>query len=160
MTPEQTIITSAVHSWKQNVERAGKVFSGLTDHQLQTEVAPGRNRLLYLWGHLTAVHDAMLPLLGLGDRLHPELDGAFVTAADKAVDGLPSAATIQRHWDEVNGHLLAGFGNFTASDWAGKHTAVSDEDFAANPVRNRLSVLLSRTNHLAYHIGQTALAPK
>ena len=42
----------------------------------------------------------------------------------------------------------------------GKHTAVSDEDFAANPLRNRLSVLLSRTRHLAYHIGQIALAPK
>lgn len=160
MTSEQTIIASAVQSWKQNVERAGKVFSALTDQQLQTEVAPGRNRLVYLWGHLTAVHDAMLPLLGLGDRLHPELDAAFVTAADKAVDGLPSAAQIKRYWDEVNGHLMAGFGTFTTSDWAGKHTAVSDEDFAANPLRNRLSVLLSRTSHLAYHIGQTALAPK
>ena len=84
MTPEEIIIASVVHSWKQNVERADKVFSGLTDHQLQTEVAPGRNRLVYLWGHLTAVHDAMLPLLGLGDRLHPELAGAFLTAADEA----------------------------------------------------------------------------
>ena len=115
---------------------------------------------MYLWGHLTAVHDAMLPLLGLGDRLHPELAAAFLTTADKAADGLPSAATLQRQWSEVNGRLLAAFDNFTASDWAGKHTAVSDEDFAANPLRNRLSVLLSRTSHLSYHIGQTALAPK
>lgn len=27
-------------------------------------------------------------------------------------------------------------------------------------MHNRLSVLLSRTNHLAYHLGQSALAPK
>ncbi len=160
MTPEQTIIASAVQSWKLNVERADRLFSGLTDDRLQREVAPGRNRLVYLWGHLTAVHDAMLPLLGLGDPLHPELAGAFLTAADRAVDGLPSAAELQRQWGEVNGRLLAGFDNFTASDWAGRHMAVSDEDFAANPLRNRLSVVLSRTNHLAYHIGQIALAPK
>jgi hypothetical protein len=160
MTPEQTIIASAVNSWKLNVERADKVFSGLTDDQLQREVAPGRNRLVYLWGHLTAVHDAMLPLLGLGERLHPELAAAFLTAADRAVDGLPPAAELQRHWGEVNGRLLAGFDHFTASDWAGKHTAVSDEDFAVNPLRNRMSVLLSRTSHLAYHIGQSVLAPK
>jgi hypothetical protein len=31
------------------------------------EVAPGKNRLIYLWGHLTAVHDAMLPLLVWGN---------------------------------------------------------------------------------------------
>src|SRR5919204_6493211 len=109
MTPEHNIIGSAVNAWKQNVERAGKVFSGLTDQQLQAEVAPGRNRLLYLWGHLTAVHDAMLPLLGIGDRLHPELDAAFVNAADKAVDGLPSASEMQRYWNDVNGRLLARF---------------------------------------------------
>jgi hypothetical protein len=157
---EELLIASAIHSWKQNVERAGNMFSGLTDRQLQVEVAPGRNRLLYLWGHLTAVHDAMLPLLGVGERLHPELDAAFVKAADKAVDGLPAPSALQKYWDEVNGELLKAFEQLTASEWARKHTAVSEEDFAANPLRNRLSVLLSRTNHLSYHIGQAALAPK
>jgi hypothetical protein len=33
---------------------------------------------------------------------------------------------------EMNGRLLTGFINFTASDWAPKHTHVSAEDFAAN----------------------------
>ncbi len=160
MTPDQTIVASALQAWKQNVERADKMFSSLTEQQLLTEVVPGRNRLVYLWGHLTAVHDAMLPLLGLGERLHPELDAAFLTAADKAVSVLPSVAEIKGHWGEVNTRLLAGLSNFTASDWVGKHTAVSEEDFAANPLRNRLSVLLSRTNHVAYHLGQIALAPK
>jgi hypothetical protein len=157
---DELLIASAIHSWRQNVERAGKLFSSLTDRQLQTEVAPGRNRLLYLWGHLTAVHDAMLPLLGVGNRLHPELDAAFVKAADRVVDGLPTRSVLQNCWDEVNGELLKAFEKFTASDWAAKHTAVSEEDFSANPTRNRLSVLLSRTNHLSYHIGQAALAPK
>jgi hypothetical protein len=157
---EELLIASAIHSWKQNVERAGKVFSGLSDQQMQMEVAPGKNRLLYLWGHLTAVHDAMLPLLGVGDRLHPELDAAFIKAADKTVGALPPPTEIQRCWNEVNDKLLNAFGEYTPSDWASKHTAVSENDFAANPLRNRLSVLLSRTNHLSYHVGQAALAPK
>ncbi len=83
-----------------------------------------------------------------------------MTGADKAVSNLPSAAELNRHWDEVNGCLLAGFSNFTASEWAQKHTVVSEEDFAANPLRNRLSILLSRTSHVAYHLGQAVLAPK
>ena len=53
--------------------------------------------------------------------------------------------------------LSDGFGKFTAEDWVGKHTAVSDEDFAKNPLRNRLAVLFSRTAHIAYHLGQGAL---
>jgi hypothetical protein len=114
---------------------------------------------VYLWGHLIAVHDGMLPLLGLGQRMHPELDATFLTERDKAVSELPSAAELKHCWDEVNGRLLEGFSEFSASDWAGRHTAVSEEDFASNPLRSRLSVLLSRTNHLAYHIGQSILAP-
>src|SRR5216684_3710054 len=57
---------------------------------------------------------------------------------------------------KMNGRLLTGFINFTASDWAQKHTHVSGEDFAGNPLRNRLSILLSRTSHVEYHLGQTA----
>ena len=34
-------------------------------------------------GHLTAVHDRLLPMLGLGERLHPELDDDFLINADR-----------------------------------------------------------------------------
>ena len=159
MTPEQSVVMSAVHAWKLHVERADKLFSGLSEQQLLAEVAP-ENRLVYLWGHLIAVHDAMLPLLGLGPRRHPELDAAFLTGADKTVAELPSAAELKDLWNDVNGRLLAGFNGFTAADWAQKHSAVSDEDFAANPLRNRLAILLSRTAHVAYHHGQAALVAR
>lgn len=160
MTPEQSIVASAVLAWKTQLERAEKLFSGLDDAQLLTEIAPGKNRLVYLWGHLIAVHDAMLPLLDLGPRLHPELDAAFVTEADRTAAELPSASELKRLWDEVHDRLLAGVDTFTAADWAQKHTVVSDQDFAVNPLRNRLAILLSRTTHVAYHLGQAQLAPR
>jgi hypothetical protein len=158
MTAEETLVASAVNAWKLHVDRADKLFSALSDQQLLQEVAPGKNRLVYLWGHLIAVHDAMLPLLGIGLRLHPELDAAFLAAADRAVAELPAAAELKRSWDEVNGTLLTAFTGFTPWDWAQKHTAVSVTDFAADPLRNRLAVLLSRTSHISYHLGQAALA--
>jgi hypothetical protein len=160
MTPEESIVKSAVHAWKQQLERADKLFSGLSEQQLLTEVAPGKNRLIYLWGHLTAVHDAMLPLLGLGQRLHPELDATFISGADRTAADLPVASELKRLWDEVSDRLLAGFNSYTPADWASRHSVVSEEDFAANPLRNRLAILLSRTSHVAYHLGQAQLALK
>jgi hypothetical protein len=41
-----------------------------------------------------------------------------------------------------------------------RHNAVSEEDYAKDPTRNRLAVLLSRTNHMSYHLGQITLALK
>jgi DinB superfamily len=160
MTIEESIVRSAVHAWKQNVDRADKLFSGLSEQQLLNEVAPGRNRLVYIWGHLIAVHDGMLPLLDLGPRLHPDLDAPFLKGTDKEIAEIPPAADLKRRWDEVNARLIAGFDAFTAADWTRKHTVVSDADFAANPLRNRLSILLSRTSHIAYHLGQAVLADK
>jgi hypothetical protein len=78
----------------------GQDLSGLSEQQLLEEVARGKNRLIYLWGHLIAVHDGMLPLLDLGERSYPELDATFLTAADRAVALLPSRVAA-RH-----GHLL------------------------------------------------------
>ena len=75
MTTEKSLIDSALRGWKSNVEQADKLFGALSQDQLEQEVAPGRNRLIYLWGHLAAVNDGLLPLLGIGERLHPEFDG-------------------------------------------------------------------------------------
>jgi hypothetical protein len=160
MTSEQALATAAVNSWKLNIERADRLFSPLTEEQLLKEVAPGKNRLIYLWGHLTAVHDRMLPLLVLGPRLHPEYDGLFLTSPDKTVPALPSAREIKKAWDEVNGALLAGFEDVSAAAWLQKHGSVSDEEFAKDPLRNRFSILLSRTTHISFHLGQTALISK
>jgi hypothetical protein len=157
---EQALVTAAVNSWKLNIERADRLFSPLSEEQLLKEVAPGKNRLIYLWGHLTAVHDRMLPLLVLGPRLHPEYDALFLTNPDKAVAALPAGSEIKKAWDEVNGTLLAGFESLSATDWLEKHGSVSDEDFAKDPLRNRFSVLLNRTTHISFHLGQTALIPK
>ena len=150
----------AVNSWRLVLERANKTLSNLTEEQVLKEVAPGRNRLIYLWGHLTAVHDAMFPILGLGKRLHPELDAIFVSNPDKAEAQLPPVGELRKYWDEVNGKLLLQFASLSEDEWLQRHNAVSEEDYAKDPTRNRLAVLLSRTNHMSYHLGQITLAVK
>jgi hypothetical protein len=160
MANEQLFASGAVSAWDGNIERADKLFSALTPDQLAKEIAPGKNRLIYLWGHLTAVHDRMLPLLGFGPRLHAELDEIFISKPDKAVQKIPSGAEIKKSWSEVNGKLREGFAKLSAAEWLQRHTAVSEEDFAKEPQRNRFAVLLSRTNHLSYHLGQAVCATK
>jgi hypothetical protein len=157
---EQAIVTATLNSWKLIIERADKLFSNLSEEQLQVEVAPGKNRLIYLWGHLTAVHDRMLPLLGLGERLHPEYDAPFLTNPDRAIPNLPPAADIKKTWDEVNSKLFAAFLTLSGDQWLEKHASVSAEDFAKDPNRNRYSILMSRMNHISFHLGQTALITK
>jgi DinB superfamily len=160
MANEQLFSSGALNLWNTTIDRADKLFSSLTPDQLAKEIAPGKNRLIYLWGHLTAVHDRMLPLLGLGPRLHPEFDDPFLSNPDKAAPHTPSAEEIKKAWNEVNGKLRAAFATLSPADWLQKHASVSEEDFAKEPLRNRFAILLSRTNHLSYHLGQAILTTK
>ena len=146
--------------WKAQLERADKLFGSLSSDDVLREIAPGKNRLLYLWGHLTAIHDAMLPLLGLGERLHPEFDVVFVSNPDKSQAATPSHEQVRQAWNAVNGELSKGFEKMSGSDWLQRHSAVSEEDFAKDASRNRFAILLSRTNHLSYHLGQAVLGLK
>ena len=160
MNSAQMVVTVALDSWNTAVGRASKLFAGMTEEQLLEAVAPGKNRIIYLLGHLTAVHDKMLPLLRVGERLHPELDEVFLAKPDRAVAQLPSTDDLKTYWTTVNDVILKKIEPLSADQWLERHSAVSEEDFAKTPARNRLSVLLSRTNHASYHIGQIILAPK
>ena len=63
MGNEDSCVALGLKVWKSQIDRADKLFGTLSSEQVLLEIAPGRNGLLYLWGHLTAIHDAMLPLL-------------------------------------------------------------------------------------------------
>jgi hypothetical protein len=160
MEDEGSCVALGLKAWKTQIDRADKLFGALSSAEVLREIAPGRNRLLYLWGHLTAIHDAMLPLLGMGERLYPEFDVAFVSNPDKSQAAIPSHEKVRQAWTTVNGELLKGFEKMSGSDWVQRHTAVSEEDFAKDTSRNRFAILLSRTNHLSYHLGQAALGLK
>src|SRR5271168_5082561 len=67
MENEGSYVALGLKTWNTQIDRADKLFGGFSSEEILREIAPGRNRLLYLWGHLTAVHDAMLPLLSLGE---------------------------------------------------------------------------------------------
>jgi hypothetical protein len=90
MGNEGSYLALGLKAWKTQIERAAKLFGSLSSEEVLREIAPGRNRLLYLWGHLTAIHDAMLPLLGIRERLHPEFDVTFVSNPDKSQAATPS----------------------------------------------------------------------
>jgi hypothetical protein len=157
MTTEEMLAHTALNSWKLVIGRFDAAIAPLSEEQLQRQVAPGKNRLLYLVGHLTAVHDRLFSMLGLGDRLHPELDEIYLTNPDRALPDPVSPVDLKHLWSEVNAKLTAAFEKLTPQQWLEKHTAVSKEDFAKDPTRNRLAVLISRTTHAAFHTGQAAL---
>ena len=70
---------------------------------------------------------------------------------------MPDAATLRNEWKKSNEVLTKLFASMTPADWFARHTAMTDEDLAKEPGRNKLSVLINRTNHVAYHLGQLVL---
>lgn len=157
MTNEEQMVEAALRSWKLNETRVDRFFHALSEEQLQQEVAPGRNRLVYLWGHLAAIHDALFPLLGLGPKLFPELEGMFLSSPDRTAGSLYSGMELKQISGQINHSLWIAFNAWTISEWLEKHTAISAKDFVRDPSRNRYTVVLNRSSHMAFHLGQAIL---
>ena len=160
MTLETSLVDSALRNWRSNVDPAGRLFGNLSQEQLLQEVSPGKNRLIYLWGHLTAFNDDLIPLLGFGPRIHPELDLMFVSNPDRTVPTILSGEDLKIIWQETAQILWTGFLKLSVAEWLQKHGAVSEEDFVREPHRNRFTILLGRTAHIAYHLGQAKLSER
>jgi hypothetical protein len=69
---QELFVKTVLFSWEQSLSQASAFFSTLTDEEFLRPIAPGKNRIIYLLGHLTAVHDRMMPLLGTGERQFPQ----------------------------------------------------------------------------------------
>lgn len=153
-TSESLFVQMALMSWQTQNTRLDDLLNKLSYEQLMNETAPGRNRGIYLLGHLAAVNDSLFKILGIGERLHPELDAIFLDNPDKSGQAMPTIEELKKYWKEINGTLTDKFNAMQPQEWFEKHTAVSAEDFAKEPYRNKLNVLLNRTAHQSYHLGQ------
>ncbi|MBT1705839.1 DinB family protein [Chryseosolibacter indicus] len=151
---EAFFISMTLSAWNAVNERVTKLLNELAEEQWMTETAPGRSRGIYLLGHLVAVSDRLITLFGLGERLYPQLDHPFLTSPDKTVQEIPTFTELKKYWTTINDTLTTKFNTMTPEDWFARHTAVSEEVFAKEPHRNKLNVLINRTNHTNYHLGQ------
>jgi DinB superfamily len=152
-----TAIQNAINIWNNEQTRFNKVLDKISDEQLLQETAPNKNTGIYLLGHLMVVADAMMPLLGLGEAKHGALFEAFVKLPDKSGQEFPSPTEVRKMYVDVMATLNEAIKNLPLEEWLTKHNSVSKEDFAKEPHRNKLSVLMSRAMHQAYHGGQLAM---
>lgn len=152
----ELLVKSIITAWQLQNKKLDDLIARLSDEQWKADTAPGRNSGIYLLGHSVAVNDGMIKLLGLGEKLHPELEQAFLSNPDKTGQAFPPLADLKKYWKEINTKLDENIKNLSADDWFGRHTSVSEEDFSKEPHRNKLSILISRTSHQAYHLGQLA----
>ena len=150
----QLTVKMVLDAWNAQVQNANKIISSLSDEQLMSDVAPNRNRGIYLLGHLAAVNDKIMPVLGFGAEAFPKWNELFLSTPDKSVTDMPTPAEVRNYWETSLASLTKHFNEISADDWFAKHSLVSAEDFAKEPHRNKLNIIISRTNHLAYHVGQ------
>ncbi len=103
--------------WYALIQKFDTVLNSLTYDQLQKEIAPGKNRGIYLLGHLIAVHDDMLPILNFGGKIYPELYEPFLKSPDKLISEIPSGKELRVFWSKQNEILTQKFDSLPPDEW-------------------------------------------
>ncbi len=155
---EKIIIKMILSAWQSGLQGINKTLSVLSDEDLNLEVASGRNKAAWIVGHLAAVNDTLFKILELGEKVNPTYERHFIQG-DAGIE-IPSVSEIRKYWEDTSTQLNKKIAALTTNDWFQKHSLVSSEDFAKEPHRNKLNVLMSRTSHLAYHNGQLVFLTK
>jgi hypothetical protein len=156
-TQQELFIKMVMAEWDKQNNNFNRLLSSLTDEQLSKEIAPGKNTGVYLVGHLIAVSDGMLPLLGFGERLFPPLENIFIKNPDKSGLQKPSVTELKDCLGAVNAKLTEHMQSTGPVEWFKRHNAISEEDFAKEPHRNKLNIIINRAGHMNYHLGQLIL---
>lgn len=154
MTTNEIVVKMLLDRWNAAFKTCDTVLNAITDENMLREIVPGKNRGIYLLGHLIAAHDDMVKLLDLGEKQYPELLESFIKSPDKATDQIPSVSELRSYWTKQFAFIYEKVNSVSTDAWFEKHTSISAEDFAKEPHRNKLNVLLTRTTHLTYHTGQ------
>ncbi|MFD2162805.1 DinB family protein [Paradesertivirga mongoliensis] len=150
---QEVIIKMVLDAWHLKVSQFDKLLVELSDEQLLKEVAPGRNRGIYLLGHLTTLADSIFPLLGF-EKQAPHLWKPFVQTSDKDSADVLTVAELRQEWIKVTTMLWEKIAAISSNEWFERHSAISEEDFLKEPHRNKLNIVLSRVSHVDYHLGQ------
>ena len=153
-TDKELFIKMVLSNWDLQINRMNGALAKLTDDELSTPTAPERNTGVYILGHLAAVSDSMFTFLDLGERINPAMDQIFLRNPEDSGLKKPSLSELKEYWNNVNTLLSEKMTQINADEWFTRHTAVSEEDFAKEPHRNKLNIVINRTNHLSYHLGQ------
>jgi uncharacterized damage-inducible protein DinB len=159
MIQHNFVIEQLLNQWKSKVNQTTEAFRKIGTASAMEPVAPGKNTVIYLLGHLIAVHDRMFEALDLGERNFPDYDGLFLSAQQTDIT-YPSFELLLEQWIILNDQLYGKFSQFSPEEWLTRHHYVNDADFLLEPNRNKLSILLTRFTHIFHHGGQLALIGK
>ncbi|MEQ8302914.1 MAG: DinB family protein [Cyclobacteriaceae bacterium] len=152
-----TVLDICLLQWTANNKRTFKILEDLEDKKFNVPIVPGGNSPSWIMGHLADTDDRLFELLGIGDRKYPELGTIYHHEKGSNQTGHLSKTELLKKWTHIVAELDKAFSSWSEAEWLGRHTAVSEEDFAQQPQRNRLNVMLGRVSHKTSHLGQLSM---
>lgn len=155
-----TTLEICLLQWDAYTKRMEKMMETISSENYVTPIVPGGNSPSWLMGHLADTDDKLLELFGIRQRLFPELSTIYHHERGSNQTGHLAKEELLKKWKSIITELDRAFKFWSESEWRGRHTAVNEDDFAKEPHRNKLNVMLSRVTHKASHLGQISMQLK
>lgn len=152
-----TTLAICLLQWSTYNKRMEKVMETISTEDLNTPIVAAGNSPSWLLGHLVDTDDRLLELFGIRERLFPELSTIYHHERGTNQTGHLTREELTKKWKAIRTELDRAFDTWGEREWLGRHTAVSEDDFAKEPHRNKLNVMLSRVSHKASHLGQISM---
>lgn len=150
------MIEQLLEVWENKIKETTEIFELLGERRAMKPVAPGKNRLIYLLGHLLVIHDGIFETLEVGKRRYTHYDDLFLTPQHPA-NVYPPYGLLLQQWIALNETLIFQLRYISPDEWLSKQHYISEMDFILQPNKNKFYGFQCLTGHLFHHLGQLAL---
>ena len=95
MNHKEITVKMILSGWENGQDRIKKALSVLSDENMDLEIAPGRNKVSWIIGHLSAVNDSLFSILALGEKINEDYYNYF--AKDDSSIKAPGVSQIRQY---------------------------------------------------------------
>lgn len=128
-------------------------LNSLSDDDFKTELAPGKNHGVWLFGHIIVCDDDFSVYMGKGELLYPEIAEVFAQGSKlMPVEKYPPVKELKDQWKKVCEKNKKIYSELIDKELSEPHAMV--KDFETDYFKTKERVVIAWQFHQVYHAGQ------
>ncbi len=138
------------------IEWVNIYINSLTDEEFEMELSPGKNRGVWILGHMITSDDEFSVFMGKGDLLFPYYPELFGQGSKlQPLQSYPEVSELRQQWNDVIEKNKNIYENLKDEELEQPHNNIVEgkEDFFKTKAR----VIMAWHLHQMYHAGQLGL---
>jgi len=151
---ENPVSHSLSKQYSDSIGWVNWILQSLSKEDFESEIAPGKNHGVWIFGHLIACEDDFVLFIGKGKIEYPEYQTMFAEGSKLLpVENYPSVSELKEKWNKLVSRNKKIYDELNDDELNEPQAQIEVNDFW----KTKEDIAVHWQHHVMYHAGQLAL---